>query len=87
MHRNPKIEEAPLQGELMLFNPDSSQFYVLNGTMAFIWRRCDGQQSIDEMIDVMEAEFDGVDRTAAAVDLDRAVVELKNLGLLIDAPA
>ncbi len=84
--RNPKIEEAPLQGELMLFNPESSQFYVLNATMALIWRRCETAQSAEGMIERLAEEFDGVDHSTATQDVDRAVAELKDLGLLIDAP-
>jgi hypothetical protein len=84
--RNPKIEEAPLQGELMLFNPESSQFYVLNATMALIWRRCETAQTAEGMIQKLTEEFEGVDAAMATHDVDRAVAELKDLGLLIDAP-
>ena len=31
--RNPQVEEAPLGGDLMLFDPVKSQFFVLNSTM------------------------------------------------------
>ena len=48
--RNPKIEEAPLGADLMLFDPDKSQFYVLNTTMAYLWRSCNGQNSFERIV-------------------------------------
>lgn len=83
--RKPDVEEAPLQGELMLFDPGSSRFFVLNRTMAFVWRRCDGAHTLASMLDGLPAEFEGVDGAAAPGDLTSAVQELAALGLLVDA--
>lgn len=85
LRRNPKVEEAPLQNELMLFHPESSQFFVLNPTMAFIWRRCEELQSLDALIDSLSTEFDGVDRAVAAADVRKACDELMSHGLVIDS--
>lgn len=83
--RNPRIEEAPLQGELMLFDPEGSRFYVLNRTMAFVWRRCDGAHTLGGMLQGLRAEFDGVEPAVAETDLRRAVAELLGLGLVVDS--
>ena len=85
LRRNPKIEEAPLQGELMLFNPATSQFFVLNRTMAYVWRHCEGAPSLGTLVDGLAAEFSGVEAGAAEADLRRAVDELVGLGLVFDA--
>lgn len=85
LNKNPRIEEAPLQDDLMLFNPESSQFYVLNATMASIWRRCDGSHSVESMVEGLSAEFDGVDHEAAASDVRDACQELISHGLVIDS--
>jgi hypothetical protein len=79
--RKQRIEEAPLQNELMLFDPDSSKFYVLNPTMAFVWRRCE-EQSADDIAAALENEFAGVARSQASSDVHSAVSELVNLGLV-----
>jgi hypothetical protein len=84
--RNPRIEEAPLQGELMLFDPATSRFFVLNRTMAYVWRRCDGTLAWDRLVEGLAEEFSGVPREAAEQDLRRAVGELKELGLVFDEP-
>jgi PqqD family protein of HPr-rel-A system len=85
LRRKPQVEEAPLQGELMLFDPESARFFVLNRTMAFVWSRCDGGHTLDALLDAMESEFSDVDRSAAEGDLRQAVQELRSLGLVVDA--
>lgn len=83
--RSPAVEEAPLQGELMLFDPGTSRFFVLNRTMSFIWRRCDGEHTVESMVRDLPAEFQDVDAGTAEADLRRALAELDALGLLVRA--
>jgi hypothetical protein len=85
LRRNPAIEEAPLQGELMLFDPATSKFFVLNRTMAFLWRECDGQHTFEGLLGRLTEEFDGVDPTSSPEDVRQALVELTGLGLLVDS--
>lgn len=86
LRRNPQVEEAPLQGELMIFDPQSSRFFVLNRTMTFVWRRCDGSRGVAEMVDELSNEFADVDRVTAEGDLKKALGELASLGLVVDLP-
>lgn len=81
--RNPKIEEAPLQNELMLFDPESSKFFVLNPTMAWVWQHC-GDTELDEMVPAMVESFEGVTPEQASTDLEEALNELRKLGLITD---
>lgn len=84
--RKPQVEEAPLSGELMLFDPSSSRFFVLNRTMAFIWQRCDGQHTVARMLEQLTQEFDGAQFGTAAADLERAIEELVSMGLAVAGP-
>jgi Coenzyme PQQ synthesis protein D (PqqD) len=86
LRRNPKIEEAPLQSELMLFDPTTSKFFVMNPTMAFLWRKCDGDQPLPAIVESLSKEFSGVDAAVAEAELRHAVDELVGLGLLITEP-
>jgi hypothetical protein len=86
LRRNPQVEEAPLQGELMIFDPASSRFFVLNRTMTFVWRRCDGAHGVREMVEELRREFSEVDRATAEGDLKKALGELAALGLVVDLP-
>lgn len=80
--KSPKIEEAPLAAELMLFDPGTSRFFVLNRTMTLVWRHCDGRHTLGGMLDALGREFDGVEREVAEKDVQKAVSELASLGLI-----
>lgn len=66
----------------MLFDPASAKFFVLNATMAFLWRNCDGTKSLPDIAQALVEEFDGIDQPTAQNDLDAAARELSSLGLL-----
>lgn len=80
--RNGRIEESPLQRDLMLYDPEKSQFFVLNATMAFLWKHCDGSRKLDDIIADMPASFEGVDPSRASHEARAAIEELKTLGLV-----
>lgn len=83
--RNPRVEEAPLQSELMLFEPESAKFFVLNSTMAFLWRHADGKRSLGDIARTIVDSFQGADPAKVEADVSQAAEELKNMGLLIDS--
>lgn len=70
----------------MLFDPATSRFFVLNRTMTFVWRRCDGEHTLPRMMEEMATEFTGVEPSAAEADLVKALAELSSLGLVVDLP-
>jgi hypothetical protein len=80
--RNPKVEEAPLQSDLMLFDPEKSQFFVLNQTMAFLWRNCDGKKSLEHMVESIRNEFATADGTPVETEMREALARLVDLGLV-----
>ena len=80
--RNPKVEESPLQGDLMLFDPVRSQFFVLNPTMAYLWRNCDGQKNLDAVLQSVPNEFSEADPQRVATEMKTALDELVSLGLV-----
>jgi Coenzyme PQQ synthesis protein D (PqqD) len=80
--RNPKVEEAPLGADLMLFDPDKSQFYVLNRTMAYVWRNCEGDRSLDRIVESVPRSFADADRHPVAAEMKAALEELLALGIV-----
>jgi len=80
--RNPTIEESPLQGDLMLFDPVKSQFFVLNPTMAYLWRSCDGQQSFDRIVEAVPEAFAKTDGRKIVIEMRAALDELVAHGLV-----
>jgi hypothetical protein len=83
LSRNPKIEEAPLQNELMLFDPASEQFYVLNRTMAFLWKSCDGTEALPAIAERAVDAFESSDPQQVRDEFAAAAAELQRLGLLV----
>jgi hypothetical protein len=83
--RNPKVEEAPLQTDLMLFDPEKSQFFVLNPTMAFLWRHCDGEKSLDFIVESIGKEFADADGNPVETEMRQALAQLVDLGLVTTA--
>ena len=71
-----------MQGDLMLFDPVKSQFFVLNPTMAFLWRNCDGETSLGKVIESIPTEFAEVDTHRVATEMKSALDELVILGLV-----
>ena len=80
--RNPKVEEAPLGADLMLFEPEKSQFYVLNSTMAYLWRSCDGANSLDRIVESIPGKFAEAEGHPIAKEMKAALDELLALGMI-----
>ena len=60
----------------MLFDPAKSQFFVLNSTMAYLWRNCDGEKSLDRIVESVCSDFDGADAHPIAAEMKTALDEL-----------
>ena len=80
--RNPKIEEAPLGNDLMLFDPAKSQFYVLNSTMAYLWKNCEGKVTLEGIVASVPQDFAVSDGTPVATEMKAALDELVALGVV-----
>ena len=66
----------------MLFDPDKSQFFVLNSTMAYLWRSCDGEKSFERIVESLPGEFAEADAHPVATEMKAALDELLALGMV-----
>ena len=80
--RNPTVEEAPLGADLMLYDPAKSQFFVLNSTMAYLWRNCDGEKSFDSIVKAIPDLFAEADGYPVDTEMKAALDELLSLGMI-----
>lgn len=66
-----QVEECLLEdmdGELLLYNPINATTLHLNGPSAIVWNLCDGETSVQKMIDaVKEAYPDQTDQIEADI--------------------
>jgi len=81
--RNAAVEAAPLKDESVLFNPSTNKFCLLNKTMAFIWSSLENPCSSEEISNGIVRNFAGVTETEALPDVERALSQMLELGLLV----
>ena len=80
--RNPSIEAAPLQQELMLFNASTKKFCVLNASAAYIWSRLDEPRTADELVSALCEHFAATAPEAVETDVAAVLGQLETLELV-----
>ena len=72
-----------MDGEMLLYNPNTSTTLQLNAPSAVVWQLCDGERSVQDIIDVVleaypeQSEQNPSDITTVLSDLSsREVLEL-----------
>lgn len=67
----------------MLVRPDDGGFYLLDELGTLIWELCDGERSVDEVIERVARAREAT-AAATAGDVVEWVAELLTEGLLVD---
>lgn len=81
-HRNPSIEAAPLQQELLLFNASTKKFCVLNASAAHIWERLSEPQTEAQLVSSLREHFAGTDAPVVEQDVHTVLGQLVSLELV-----
>lgn len=74
--RNDQIEAAPLNEEAILFNPVSTNFFMLNQTSSFIWDNLPTARTVEALADRICAHFAQVTREVALRDVQIALDQM-----------
>jgi hypothetical protein len=53
----PGVQACELDGEAVLFNPQTQTMHMLNATAWAVWRRCDGRTTIGELAASLAGEY------------------------------
>lgn len=56
----PTVEAAPLEDGMILLDPETNEFSVLNQTATVIWTSVAQPATSDEIVAQIQARFDGV---------------------------
>jgi hypothetical protein len=51
------VLETEIKGDISLFDAESNQVVVLNSTASDVWRLCDGEQTLDEIVDLLASSY------------------------------
>lgn len=68
--------------EAMLYHPDSDELHVLNPTARFIWTLCDGDHSLDQMVDALRTHFAVSPDSDIQSDVEQTLAEFRTMQLL-----
>jgi hypothetical protein len=69
--RNADLVTEEIDGELLVFDELEQVAFRLNASAAFVWRHCDGERSIADLVALLSAELgDFVDEDMVLVALD-----------------
>lgn len=76
--------ETEIDGEAVLMDLDSGDFFALAGSALAVWQKIDGPVSRDAIVAALAAEY-GAEPDKIGGDVDHFLSDLKQLGFL--APA
>jgi len=81
--RNPDVvlREEDRDGGL-LFNPDTNQIRVLNLTGLFVWKACDGSQTLPEIVTALRESFDDVPEDEVADHVSEFIEDMMANGFI-----
>jgi pyrroloquinoline quinone biosynthesis protein D len=76
-----RYSETEIDGEIVVMNLESGEFFSLTGTAREIWLLLDGTRDRSGLIAALAADY-GTDDKAVAADVDAFLTELLATGLL-----
>jgi hypothetical protein len=83
--QNPAVEAAELEDEVILLDPDSNQFCILNRTASAIWSRVAKPATSAEIAADLSAQFEGVSEADALRDVEEALRQMAELRFVTQA--
>ncbi len=85
---NPKrknVRAIQVEGETMLHDPAVQKVYVLNLTAALIWSLCDGDHTLEQMVDAVKTQFSQTTEADISQDVDQTLAWFSEYDLLESA--
>jgi hypothetical protein len=82
LQHNEHVIAQPTGADLVLFHMESGSYYSLNELGSRIWELCDGERSLSEVADLLEAEYDAP-REQIQEDCRALIAELLEGRLLV----
>lgn len=75
------ILETEVHGDISLYDAKREQVLVLNATASDVWRLCDGEQTLDEIVQLLVSAYDA-DATVVRNDVQNTIDQLLEEGFL-----
>ena len=81
--QNQEVEASPLNEEAILFDPTSSNFFMLNSTSTFIWEQLSTPVTIERIATAIAERFADVTPEKAIVDARDTVEKFVSMDLVV----
>ena len=81
--RNPIVELAPLDEEVILFHPEANRFVVLNGTGSFLWGLLEAPHTPSNLAKAVCGQFAAVEFLDALRDVEELLEQMVSQELVI----
>lgn len=78
------LVETEVDGRISLYDPQREHVSVLNETASDVWRLCDGEHTLDEVV-VLLARAYAVEPGSIRDEVKQAVAGFRDSGLLTEA--
>lgn len=77
------IIETEVRGDISLYDAQNERVLVLNGTASDVWRLCDGEQTADEIVQLLATAY-RVPAQQITLDVRRTIRQLIEEGFLTE---
>ena len=84
--RNTQVEAAPLQEELLLFQPQTNVFCVLNRTASLLWTCLEQPTTVEQLVEELRQHFEGVAPAETRQDVQSTLQQMQSLELVVTIP-
>ncbi len=81
----PGRQFAVVDGQVVLYDPTAQLSHVLNPSAAAVWATVDGQCTVGEIIDVIQADT-GIERAVLDADVRRTLAQFVDARIITDDP-
>jgi hypothetical protein len=81
--QNHAVETSPIQEELIVFNPQSGKFCILNQTSTSMWALLKHPSSAEQLAEAVTRSFGGVDIGQARHDVEIMLQDMLKLSLVV----
>lgn len=81
--RRERVMTQQVEGDAVLLDIDSGQYFSLNDVGGMVWELCDGSRSVEDVAELVSSEFD-VDTSAALSDAIELLETLVGAGLVVE---
>ncbi|WP_168735854.1 PqqD family protein [Cohnella fermenti] len=82
LERLQEAEVLELDGEIIILNQLTFAVTKLNGSAGWIWQQLEGGLTVEELVQRMVAEYEGVDAAQVGADIAGFIDQMSSIGLI-----